>query len=92
MLDGLLGDLPASDAAKVMSADKLASIRQQLGLSARKMAELVGVEDGRTVRRWEAGDRSVPGPVAVLLHAIVQHRGVRGAGLLLGYLQVAQRR
>ena len=28
---------------------------------------MVGVEDGRTVRRWEAGDRELPGPVIVVM-------------------------
>jgi hypothetical protein len=30
---------------------------------------MVRVEDGRTVRRWEAGDREIPGPVIVIVEA-----------------------
>ncbi|HRJ61568.1 MAG TPA: hypothetical protein PKZ99_10370 [Azospirillaceae bacterium] len=41
--------------------------RRKLGLTLNRMAEAVGVADGRTVRRWEAGDRDIPGPVEKLL-------------------------
>jgi len=38
-----------------------------LGLSADALAKIVRVEDGRTVRRWEAAEREIPGPVTVIL-------------------------
>jgi len=41
--------------------------RRKLGLTAQGLATAVQVADGRTVRRWEAGDRDIPGPVIVLL-------------------------
>lgn len=49
-----------------MTAAELKAARHALGLSAEGFARLVGVESGRTVRRWEAGDRDIPGPVIVL--------------------------
>lgn len=41
--------------------------RQALGLSAEGFARAVRVESGRTVRRWEAGERDIPGPIITLL-------------------------
>lgn len=60
-----------------MTPSELKSIRHTLGLSAEGLARLVGVEAGRTVRRWEAGDRDIPGPVRVLLSAIMASAAVR---------------
>jgi hypothetical protein len=34
---------------------------------------MVRVEDGRTVRRWEAGNRGIPGPVTVLLETAMSY-------------------
>jgi transcriptional regulator with XRE-family HTH domain len=45
----------------------LKAARHALGLSADGLARMVRVEDGRTVRRWEAGEREIPGPVTVLM-------------------------
>ena len=45
-------------------------IRNSLGLSTRRMGLMLGLkpkEPGRTVRRWEAGDRDIPGPAMVLM-------------------------
>jgi len=42
-------------------------IRHALGLSTQGLARLLQVSSGRTVRRWEAGDRDIPGPVRVLM-------------------------
>lgn len=35
------------------------------------------VADGRTVRRWEAGERDIPGPVQVLTGALMTSPAVR---------------
>jgi transcriptional regulator with XRE-family HTH domain len=56
---------------------ELRSARTTLGLSAEGFARLVGVESGRTVRRWEAGERDIPGPVRVLTEALMESRAVR---------------
>src|SRR5271166_3283728 len=53
--------------ATVRTPDDLRAARDFLGLSANDLARVVGFEDGRTVRRWEAGDRELPGPVIVVM-------------------------
>lgn len=63
-----------------MTPDELKSARHALGLSAEGFARLVGVESGRTVRRWETfgeGGRDIPGPVQVLVKAMLDSRAVR---------------
>ncbi len=60
-----------------MTPSDLKSARHALGLSAEGFARLVRVESGRTVRRWEAGDSDIPGPVAVLVEAILADEAVR---------------
>ena len=60
-----------------MTPADLKAARHALGLSAEGFAKLVGVETGRTVRRWEAGDRDIPGPVVVITGALLASRAVR---------------
>jgi DNA-binding transcriptional regulator YiaG len=60
-----------------MTPDALKSARIALGLSAEGFAKLVHVESGRTVRRWEAGERDIPGPVVVIVGALMESRAVR---------------
>lgn len=60
-----------------MTPDQLKAIRKSLGLSAEGFARLVQVESGRTVRRWESGERDIPGPVVVLTDAIMSSEAVR---------------
>ncbi len=50
-----------------MTPEQLREARQALGMSAAKLAEALRLGRGgdRTVRRWEAGDRAIPGPVEV---------------------------
>ena len=50
-----------------MTPAELKAARPALGLSAEGFARMVRVESGRTVRRWEAGERDIPGPVKVIL-------------------------
>lgn len=50
-----------------MTPAELKSARQALGLSAEGFARMVRVESGRTVRRWESGERDIPGPVIVIV-------------------------
>ena len=50
-----------------MTPAELKSKRHSLGLSAEAFARLVRVQSGRTVRKWEAGDRDIPGPIQVIL-------------------------
>lgn len=35
------------------------------------------VESGRTVRRWESGERDIPGPVQVIVRALIASAQVR---------------
>ncbi|MCW2249355.1 DNA-binding transcriptional regulator YiaG [Azospirillum fermentarium] len=50
-----------------MTPEAFKEARHTLGLSAQGMADALGVAEGRTVRRWEAGDRDIPGPAIALL-------------------------
>lgn len=60
-----------------MTPANLKSARHALGLSAEGFARLVNVESGRTVRRWESGERDIPGPVTVIVRALMDSRAVR---------------
>ena len=55
----------------VRTAEQLREARKKLGLSAEELARALRVEDGRTVRRWEAGERAIPGPVTVIMESIM---------------------
>lgn len=50
-----------------MTPAEFRHIRHALGLSTEGLARVLSVHSGRTVRRWEAGDRNIPGPVRVLM-------------------------
>jgi DNA-binding transcriptional regulator YiaG len=54
-----------------MTPTQLKAARHSLGLSAEAFARLVRVGNGRTVRRWEAGEREIPGPVEVIVELLV---------------------
>jgi DNA-binding transcriptional regulator YiaG len=60
-----------------ITPEQLRAARTALCLSAEKFAQLVRVESGRTVRRWEAGERDIPGPVQVLTEALMASPDVR---------------
>ncbi|MFI5014545.1 MAG: helix-turn-helix domain-containing protein [Hyphomicrobiales bacterium] len=51
----------------VRTPAELRAARDFLGLSAQGLARMVGVDDGRTIRRWEAGERELPGSVIVMV-------------------------
>jgi transcriptional regulator with XRE-family HTH domain len=52
-----------------MTPAQFKSARETLGLSQASLASLLqmGGDGERTVRRWEVGERRIPGPVAVLM-------------------------
>jgi len=54
-----------------MTPDEFKAGRNALGLSTNQLARLFRVSDGRTVRRWEAGDRDIPGPAIVLMQWLI---------------------
>ena len=49
-----------------LTGPELKAIRKKLGQSCEAFARTVRVASGRTVRRWEAGESDIPGPVQVL--------------------------
>ena len=55
-----------------MTPTEFKDARNELGLSANKMAQALGLADGRTVRRYEAGDRPIPGPVIIALGYMIR--------------------
>ena len=62
-----------------MTPEALKSARAQLGLTQAGLGALMRC-DGRTVRRWEAGDREIPGPVEVLVEALLSGWRPDGTG------------
>lgn len=63
-----------------MSPDELRTIRLQLGLSQKALAELVGLDGehaDRSIRRYEDGERDISGPIDRLLRAAVRWPAVR---------------
>lgn len=62
-----------------MTPADLRDARRSLGLSAEGFARAVGAQSGRTVRRWESGDRDIPGSVEVLVRIWTDPRCPRWA-------------
>ena len=56
--------------------DLLRSAIEASGLSARRFAVDVLAVDERTVRRWLAGDRDMPGPAVQLCRLVVANSDV----------------
>ena len=56
-----------------MTPPGLKAIRTRYGLTQRQLATILRIEDERTVRRWEAGDRAISGPASILLE--LMHSG-----------------
>ncbi len=53
-----------------MTAAEFKSIRLRAGLTQSQLAERLRVEDLRTIRRYEAGDRAISGPVSLLMEQL----------------------
>jgi len=49
-----------------MAPGAMRSFRDLLGLSQAELGRALGGVDGRTVRRWEAGERDIPPPVETI--------------------------
>lgn len=60
-----------------MTGAELRAARAALGLTGRQLADLLQIASDRTIRRYEAGDSEVPGPVVVILRALVESAAVR---------------
>lgn len=59
-----------------MTPAEFRAARKALGLSANGMAEALrlGKGGGRTVRRWEAGDVPVSGPVSLAVQLLLERQ------------------
>jgi transcriptional regulator with XRE-family HTH domain len=57
-----------------MTPETFRTIRQKAGLSQARLAALLRLGDGRTIRRYEAGERTIPGPVSLLMEMIEEGR------------------
>jgi transcriptional regulator with XRE-family HTH domain len=57
-----------------MTPETFRTIRQQAGLSQARLAALLRLGDGRTIRRYEGGERTIPGPVSLLMEMIEDGR------------------
>jgi DNA-binding transcriptional regulator YiaG len=57
-----------------LTPKQLKLAREKLGgLTQEELAEMIGIKWGRTVRKWEAGERSVPEPVSILINLFIDH-------------------
>jgi len=59
-----------------MTPEQFKRARRVLGLSAKGMAEALGMgpTSGRTIRRWERGDRDIPGPAIVAVRYMLKEK------------------
>ena len=53
-----------------MTPSAFKSIRERAGLSQSGLAALLRVEDLRTIRRYEKGEREISGPVSLLMEML----------------------
>ena len=53
-----------------MTPAELKTIRARAGLTQSGLAAVLRIEDNRTIRRYEAGDRAISGPVSILLEML----------------------
>ena len=60
-----------------MTGAEVLAARATLSLSAEELAGLVGVSGARTIYKWEHGDRAVPGPVAIIITAVLESAAMR---------------
>ena len=53
-----------------MTPEAFVAIRRRYGLTQRQLARRLRIEDERTIRRYEAGERAVSGPVSLLMEML----------------------
>ena len=46
------------------------AIRKRAGLTQSGLAERLRIKDLRTIRKWEAGEREISGPVSLLMELL----------------------
>ena len=59
-----------------MTGPELKAIRRGLGLSAQGFADLLGISDGSTIRKWERDAVAINGQVERLATLLRDHREV----------------
>ena len=60
-----------------MTPNEFKKSRKKLGLSQAELATMLGISGDRTIRKWEEGERTLPGPVIVLMGLILEIPAVR---------------
>jgi hypothetical protein len=70
-----------------MTPAEFRAARHRLGLSAAAMARALGIGDGRTIRRYEAGECDIPGPVRRLVGIWLDDRCPDWAAPVAGSIQ-----
>lgn len=53
-----------------MTATEFEAIRKRAGLSQDALAKVLRLSDGRTIRRYEDGSRSVSGPASIIMEML----------------------
>lgn len=54
-----------------MTPAEFRAARKSFGLTQAALAADLGLKDGRTIRRWESGERPIPGPVCIAIEALL---------------------
>jgi len=60
-----------------MTPKQFKRARRMLGLSQPELADLLDIASDRTLRRWEAGQMDIPGPVLLVMELIMELPEVR---------------
>lgn len=55
-----------------MTPNQFKKARKKLGLSQAQMAEALGLKTARAIRHYEAGDRQISGPIALLVGVLLK--------------------
>ena len=53
-----------------MTPSTFQRIRSNLGMTQTQLAAVLRIEDIRTIRRWERGERAISGPVSLLMELL----------------------
>ena len=57
-----------------MTPAEMKIARAKLGdLKTAELAQIIGIRWDRTIRKWEAGERAIPEPVAILIRMFVEN-------------------
>lgn len=53
-----------------MNSSEFKTIRQRAGLTQSGLAARLRISDIRTIRKWEAGERAISGPISILMELL----------------------